>query len=167
MQYPEGWTMYASEAVKKAVTIPVINSHSLRNPEYCERMLAEGKTDMIGLSRQLLADPYWQARIEAREGQGDPQVHLLPHGLLAGIHDGKKGNRLRDQPGVQDGDENPRMTRAEKPMKVAVVGGGPAGMEAARVATERGHKVTLFEKTAELGGAILGCCVASRGRTRR
>ena len=52
------------------------------------------------------------------------------------------------------------MTRAEKPMKVAVVGGGPAGMEAARVATERGHKVTLFEKTAELGGAILGCCMA-------
>ena len=53
-----------------------------------------------------------------------------------------------------------RMTKAEKPLKVAVVGGGPAGMEAARVATERGHKVTLFEKTAELGGAILGCCMA-------
>ena len=43
---------------------------------------------------------------------------------------------------------------------MAVVGGGPAGMEAARVATERGHTVTLFEKTAELGGAILGCCMA-------
>ena len=52
------------------------------------------------------------------------------------------------------------MTKAEKPLKVAVVGGGPAGMEAARVATERGHAVTLFEKTAELGGAILGCCMA-------
>jgi NADPH-dependent 2,4-dienoyl-CoA reductase/sulfur reductase-like enzyme len=48
---------------------------------------------------------------------------------------------------------------AAKPMKVAVVGGGPAGMEAARLATVRGHQVTIFEKTGELGGAILSCCV--------
>lgn len=51
------------------------------------------------------------------------------------------------------------LKKAEKPMKVAVVGGGPAGMEAARIATVRGHDVTIFEKTGELGGAILGCCV--------
>ena len=50
------------------------------------------------------------------------------------------------------------VSRTEKPKNVAVVGGGPAGMEAARVAAERGHKVTLFEKSSELGGAILGCC---------
>lgn len=62
-------------------------------------------------------------------------------------------------PGCGD-DRYWRMGKAEKPLRVAVVGGGPAGMEAARVATERGHKVTLFEKTAELGGAILGCCMA-------
>jgi 2,4-dienoyl-CoA reductase-like NADH-dependent reductase (Old Yellow Enzyme family) len=56
MQYPEGWTLYASEAVKKAVKIPIIISHSLRNPEFCEQALAEGKTDLVGLSRQMLAD---------------------------------------------------------------------------------------------------------------
>ena len=59
MQYPEGWTLYASEAVKKAVKVPVINSHTLRTPAFCEQALAEGKTDMVGLSRQILADPYW------------------------------------------------------------------------------------------------------------
>jgi len=52
------------------------------------------------------------------------------------------------------------VAKTESPLKVAVVGGGPAGMEAARVATERGHTVTLFEKQSELGGAILGCCMA-------
>ncbi len=56
MPYPEGWTLYSSEAVKKAVKIPVIISHSLRNPEFCEKALAEGRTDMIGLARQMLAD---------------------------------------------------------------------------------------------------------------
>ena len=54
--------MYASEAMKKEVKIPLIISHTLRNPEYCEQMLAEGKTDMVGLSRQLLADPYWPVK---------------------------------------------------------------------------------------------------------
>jgi 2,4-dienoyl-CoA reductase-like NADH-dependent reductase (Old Yellow Enzyme family) len=159
MQYPEGWTMYASEAVKKAVTIPVINSHSLRNPEYCEQMLAEGKTDMIGLSRQLLADPYWPAK--ARQGKVRAIRRCIS--CLTGCWQesmmAKKEIACAINPGC--GNESfARMTKAEKPLRVAVVGGGPAGMEAARVATERGHKVTLFEKTAELGGAILGCCMA-------
>ena len=50
------------------------------------------------------------------------------------------------------------LKRSEKPLNIAVVGGGPAGMEAARVAAVRGHNVTVFERTGELGGAILGCC---------
>ena len=62
MYYPEGWTAYASEAIKKVVQIPVINSHSLRNPEFCDKLVEEGKTDMVGLSRQILADPYWPVK---------------------------------------------------------------------------------------------------------
>ena len=62
MYYPEGWTMYASEAIKKVVSIPVINSHTLRDPDHCESLLVEGKTDMIGLARQILADPYWPVK---------------------------------------------------------------------------------------------------------
>lgn len=62
MQYPQGWATYAAEAVKQAVRIPVITSHSLRDPEYCEQIIAEGKTDLVGLSRQLLADPYWPVK---------------------------------------------------------------------------------------------------------
>ncbi|MEW5814986.1 MAG: hypothetical protein AB1798_06260 [Spirochaetota bacterium] len=64
MYYPEGWTIYASEAIKKVVRILIINSHTLRNPEYCEQILAEGKTDLVGLARQLLADPYWPVKVK-------------------------------------------------------------------------------------------------------
>ncbi len=159
MQYPEGWTIYASEAVKKAVGIPVINSHSLRNPEFCERMLAEGKTDMIGLSRQLLADPYWPAKAKLGKVRAIRRCISCLTGCWQESMMAKKEIACAINPGC--GNESyAHITRTEKPLKVAVVGGGPAGMEAARVATERGHAVTLFEKTAELGGAILGCCMA-------
>ena len=159
MQYPEGWTLYASEAVKKAVKIPVINSHSLRNPEFCEQALAEGRTDMVGLARQILADPYWP--VKAKYGKvrairkciscltGCWQESMMAKKEIACAVNPACGNEAFVLAG-----------KTGKPVRVAVVGGGPAGMEAARVATERGHQVTIFEKSAELGGAILGCCMA-------
>jgi 2,4-dienoyl-CoA reductase-like NADH-dependent reductase (Old Yellow Enzyme family)/thioredoxin reductase len=159
MQYPEGWTLYASEAVKKAVKIPVINSHSLRNPEFCEQALAEGRTDLVGLARQILADPYWP--LKAKYGKvrairrciscltGCWQESMMAKKEIACAINPACGNEAFSLAG-----------KTGKPVRVAVVGGGPAGMEAARVASERGHRVTLFEKSAELGGAILGCCMA-------
>ena len=62
MQYPQGWATYAAEATKKVVRDPGHHVASLRDPEYCEQILAEGKTDLVGLSRQLLADPYGRSR---------------------------------------------------------------------------------------------------------
>ncbi len=101
MQYPQGWATYAAEATKKVVKVPVITSHSLRDPEYCEQILAEGKTDLVGLARQLLADPYWPVKAQVREGQVDPQVHLLPRRLLAGVAHGQERDRVLDQRGLR------------------------------------------------------------------
>ena len=158
MYYEQGWTIYASEAMKKVVKIPLINSHTLRDPEYCEQILAEGKTDLVGLSRQLLADPYWP--VKARMGKVKEirkciscLVGCWQESMLA-----KKEIKCAINPAVGDL-RYAGMKKAERSLKVAVVGGGPAGMEAARVATVRGHRVTIFEKTGELGGAILGCCL--------
>jgi 2,4-dienoyl-CoA reductase-like NADH-dependent reductase (Old Yellow Enzyme family)/thioredoxin reductase len=156
--YPQGWATYAAEAVKKAIRIPVITSHSLRDPDYCEQILAEGKTDLVGLARQLLADPYWP--VKAQYGKvksirrcisclgGCWQESLMAKKEIACSINAACGNHAYAE-----------MKRATKPVRVAVVGGGPAGMEAARVATERGHQVTLFEKAAELGGAMLYVCM--------
>jgi len=158
MHYPQGWATYAAEATKQVVKIPVITSHSLRDPAYCEQILAEGKTDLVGLARQLLADPYWP--VKAKYGKvrsirkcisclgGCWQESLMAKKEIACSINPACGN-----PAFAD------MRRSETPVRVAVVGGGPAGMEAARIATERGHLVTLYEASGELGGAMKYVCL--------
>jgi 2,4-dienoyl-CoA reductase-like NADH-dependent reductase (Old Yellow Enzyme family)/thioredoxin reductase len=158
MHYPQGWATYAAEATKKAIRVPVITSHSLRDPEYCDQIIAEGKTDLVGLARQLLADPYWP--VKAQYGKvrsirrcisclgGCWQESLMAKHEIACSINAACGNPAYAE-----------MQRTPKAARIAVVGGGPAGMEAARIATERGHLVTLFEKAGELGGAMLYCCL--------
>ena len=158
MYYPEGWTMYASEAVKKEVHVPVLNTHVLRDPDFCEALLRDGKTDMVGLSRQLLADPYWP--VKAKYGKSEDirkciscltgcwqEAHMAKHEIGCAINPACGNQAFAD------------MQPVKAPVRLAIVGGGPAGMEAARHAALRGHDVTLFEKSGELGGAILGCCL--------
>ncbi|MBR3004615.1 MAG: FAD-dependent oxidoreductase [Lachnospiraceae bacterium] len=159
MQYPEGWTMYASEAIKKAVKIPVLNSHTLRNPEYCDQMIAEGKTDMIGLARQLLCDPYWPLKVQYGKVEDIRRCISCLEGCWQESMMAQKEITCAINPACGRA-EYDALKKTENPQKIAVVGGGPAGMEAARRAALLGHKVTLFEKSGELGGAILGCCMA-------
>ena len=158
MQYPQGWATYAAEATKKAVRIPVITSHSLRDPEYCEQIIAEGKTDLVGLSRQMLADPYWP--VKAQYGRIRSIRKCIS--CLGGCWQESLMAKHEIACSINPGCGNPafaHMERTPTPIRMAVVGGGPAGMEAARVATERGHMVTLFEQAGELGGALLYCCL--------
>lgn len=157
MYYPQGWNTYTAEEIKKHVKIPVITSHTLRDPAYCERILAEGKTDMVGLSRQLIADPYWGNK--AKDGQVK-EIRKCISCLVGCWQESlmiKRECRCAVNPAV--GDERfIHLQKSETPLKVAIIGGGPGGMEAARIATLRGHQVTIFEKSGELGGAILYCC---------
>jgi len=157
MYYPEGWNTYAAEEVKKHVKIPVITSHSLRNPDHCEKILAEGKADIVGFSRQLIADAYWANK--ARAGKKD-EIRRCISCLVGCWQESlmiRRDMRCAINPAV--GDERfIHLQPATKACKVAVIGGGPGGMEAARICSLRGHKVTIFEKTGELGGAILYCC---------
>ncbi len=158
MYYPEGWTMYASEEVKKHVKVPVLNTHVLRDPDLCEALLRDGKTDMVGLSRQLLCDPYWP--VKAKYGKQDDIRKCISclTGCWQEAHMAKHEVGCAINPACGHA-EFAHMEPTEKPQKIGVVGGGPAGLEAARHAALRGHHVTVFEKTAELGGAILGCCL--------
>ena len=157
MYYPQGWNTYTADEVKKHVNIPVITSHTLRDPAYCEKILAENQTDMVGLSRQMISDPYWANKaFEQRPEEIRKCISCLvgcwQESLMI-----KRHMRCAINPAV--GDERfLHLETAREAKNVAVVGGGPGGMEAARIATLRGHRVTLFEKTGELGGAILYCC---------
>ena len=157
MYYSQGWNTYAAEAVKRKVGIPVITSHTLRDPAYCEKILAEGRADLVGLSRQMIADPYWANKAFARQPKEIRKCISCLVGCWQESLMVKRHMRCTINPAV--GDERfLHLPPAARSLKVAIVGGGPAGMEAARIAALRGHQVQIFEKTGELGGAILLCC---------
>ncbi|NPV54267.1 MAG: FAD-dependent oxidoreductase [Firmicutes bacterium] len=158
MYYPQGWNTYSAEAIKSVVKIPVITSHTLRDPEYCDRIIREGKTDMVGLSRQLVADPYWANKAKAGETKEIRKCISCLVGCWQESLMIKREMRCAINPAVGDM-RFLNMKPARKSLRVAIIGGGPAGMEAARVATIRGHKVTIFEKDGELGGAMRYCCM--------
>jgi 2,4-dienoyl-CoA reductase-like NADH-dependent reductase (Old Yellow Enzyme family)/thioredoxin reductase len=145
--------VWAAEAVKKEIKIPVIASGSITNPELAESILADGKGDFIGLGRPLWADPQWP--LKAMEGRPEdirPCIRCNDGCLARGDHQAK--TILCSVNVAVCREDEFKITKAEHPKNVAVVGGGPAGMEAARVCALKGHNVTLYEKR-ELGGALL------------
>jgi len=158
MYYPQGWNTYTADEVKKRVSIPVITSHTLRDPAYCEKILAAGKTDLVGLSRQMIADPDWANKAYARQPDEIRKCISCLVGCWQESLMVRRHMRCAINPAV--GDERfIHIQPAARKLNVAVVGGGPGGMEAARIASLRGHRVTLFEKSGELGGALLYCCM--------
>ncbi|MBI4874688.1 MAG: FAD-dependent oxidoreductase [Acidobacteria bacterium] len=158
MYYPQGWNTYSADEVKKHVAIPVITSHTLRDPAYCEKILAAGKADLVGLSRQMIADPEWANKAWARQPEEIRKCISCLTGCWQESLMVRRHMRCAVNPAI--GDERfLDIQPASRKVKVAVVGGGPGGMEAARIATLRGHQATLFEKTGELGGAMLFSCM--------
>ncbi len=149
--------VWCAEAAKKAVDIPVIASGSINLPALAESILEEGKGDFIGLGRPLWADPQWP--LKAKEGRPEdirPCIRCNDGCLARGDH---IANTVRCTVNVAlCREEEFALTPARMPMRVAVVGGGPAGMEAARVAALKGHEVTLYEKR-ELGGALIEAAI--------
>jgi 2,4-dienoyl-CoA reductase-like NADH-dependent reductase (Old Yellow Enzyme family)/thioredoxin reductase len=147
-----GCNVYLAEAVKKAVNIPVITVGGISDPAHAERILSEGKADIIGMGRALLADP--ELPNKARNGRNKEIIPCLRcNNCLVGVGyndiitcavNPQTGRELRWQTAPQ-----PIAART-----VLVVGGGPAGMKAAITAVERGHDVTLVEKSDSLGGLL-------------
>ncbi len=156
MRFKEGWRVYISEEIRKIVKIPVITVGQIKTPAFAEKVLADGKADFIALGRPLIADPYWPNK--AREGKDEEIRKCIS--CNTGCIGGHVFNDLYMRCAVNPVVGRERLSGwvelnpAPKKKKVMVVGGGPAGMEAARVAALRGHDVTLYEKTEELGGQI-------------
>ena len=150
MQLDRGHNVWAAEAIKKVVKIPVFATGSITQPDFAEEILASGKADFISMGRPLLADPYWAKK--AQEGHPEdisPCIRCNEGCLDRGNHLGKSINcTMNPTLGIEDA---LAIRPADKVRKVAVVGGGPAGLKAADTAALRGHEVTLFEKRA-LGG---------------
>lgn len=152
MQIPRGHNVWAAEAIKKEVSIPVFATGSITQPDYAEEILASGKADFISMGRPLLADPYWAKKaMEGRAEDISPCIRCNEGCLDRGNHLGKSINcTMNPLLGFEDA---LAIRPAETKKRIAVVGGGPAGMKAADTAALRGHEVTLFEKR-KLGGYL-------------
>ena len=143
---------WAAERIKKEVSIPVIASGSITLPEYAEDIIASGKGDFVGLGRPLWADQYWPAKARAGRPEDIRPCIRCNEGCLERTFFKYRSVTCGVNPTIGREDDL-RITPAEEKKKVAVVGGGPAGMEAARVCALRGHDVTLYEKR-KLGGLL-------------
>ncbi len=143
---------WAAEAVKKAVHVPVIASGSITLPEYAEEIIASGKGDFVGLGRPLWADPEWPKKAQAGHPEDIRPCIRCNEGCLERTFFNYKAITCAVNPTISREGEL-EITPAKEPKKIAVVGGGAAGMEAARVLKLRGHDVTLYEEK-DLGGLL-------------
>ena len=141
----EGLLLPAAGTIREAVRAPVIGVGGL-TPEKAERALADGRADLVALGRALWADPDLPAKLEA--GRVD---EIRPCTRCATCEVSPRKCRVNAALG---GVGEYVLQPAQRPRRVVVVGGGPAGMEAARVAATRGHAVTLYEKERSLGGML-------------
>lgn len=143
-----GANMILTEAMKKVLSIPVTIVGKI-SPELGEKILREGKADFIGMMRSLHADPELPNKIAAGRLED-----IAPCTACGTCLDQSIGMERRCRINAAVGTEHYTIEKAPKKKKVVVIGGGPSGMEAARVAALRGHDVTLYEKSHKLGGLL-------------
>ena len=164
MSLPEGWRSYMAKAVKEKFNKPVIASGNFRSPQVCEDTIANGDADLIAMGRGLIAEPYWANKV------ANGEEHLLRRCISCNI--GCADHRLAKSQPIRC-TINPDLMfedaykekKVKKPVNVAVIGGGTAGLEAACTAAEVGCNVTLFEEKDRLGGlAWMIGTVPAKGR---
>lgn len=145
--------VWAAKAVKAAVDVPVIASGSITLPEYAEDIIARGDGDFVALGRPLWADPEWPKKAEEGRPQDIRPCIRCNEGCLQRTFFNYKAVTCAVNPLISREGEL-HLKPAEVKKKVAVVGAGPAGMEACRVLKLRGHDVTLFEEKKIMGGLL-------------
>jgi len=149
---PRGSLVHLAAAIKKHVTVPVIAVCSI-TPEMAEDILERGDADFVSIGRQTIADPDYPSKIAA----GKPEKIRRCLRCNECLGEVMKSCGISCAVNPEAGKEYESFVKvmpAEKKKRVAIVGAGPAGMQAALTATERGHDVTLFEKQDRLGGAL-------------
>jgi 2,4-dienoyl-CoA reductase-like NADH-dependent reductase (Old Yellow Enzyme family)/thioredoxin reductase len=160
MFLPRGFLLGLAERIRAAVGVPVIAVGRLDDPVLAESVLADGRADLVALGRALIADPDWPRKVLA--GELDRIRPCISCNACVDLVANAQAARCAVNPEVGR-DHAWRLEPASTPRRVMVVGSGPAGMEAARIARLRGHDVSIWERDPELGGKL---DVASRAPSK-
>lgn len=152
ISYPQGWKRHLAQGIKDNVKIPVIACDVIRKPDFAESLIKEGNVDFVAVGRQLLADPEWGKKaMENRENEIRPCISclycidkLMQCETTKCAVNARMGREL----------EYGQLKENGKGRVVAIIGGGPAGMESARILALKGFKPVLFEKKDVLGGSV-------------
>lgn len=162
---PYGFFVKIAGDIKKAVNVPVSAVGRIMDADMAARVIESGMADMVAVGRPLLADPDWGTKIAAGKACDIRRCISCNKGCTDAIQNRQFLSCVLN---AENGYENTRSIQpAAQKKKIAVLGGGPAGLEAARVAALRGHDVTLFEKTTSLGGQLNIACVPPRKEEMR
>ena len=162
---PYGFFVKIAGDIKKAVNVPVSAVGRIVDAEMAARVIESGMADIVAVGRPLLADPDWGTKIAAGKACDIRRCISCNKGCTDAIQNRQFLSCVLN---AENGYENTRSIQpAAQKKKIAVLGGGPAGLEAARVAALRGHDVTLFEKTTTLGGQLNIACVPPRKEEMR
>ena len=162
---PYGFFVRIAGDIKKAVNVPVSAVGRIVDAEMAARVIESGMADMVAMGRPLLADPDWGTKIAAGKACDIRRCISCNKGCTDAIQNRQFLSCVLN---AENGYENTRSIQpAAQKKKIAVLGGGPAGLEAARVAALRGHDVTLFEKATTLGGQLNIACVPPRKEEMR
>ncbi|MFW9897602.1 MAG: FAD-dependent oxidoreductase [Candidatus Thorarchaeota archaeon] len=156
MSVPRGAFVYLAEAMKKIMNVPVMTGGRINDPRFASDIIRDGRADLVHFGRPFLTDPYFPKK--AMKGDFDDinmciaccrcfDAMTTAGPVVCSVNAGL-------------GQEGKPLEKTEKLKMILVIGGGPAGLEAARVATLRGHKVTLWEKNDHLGGNLITASLA-------
>jgi hypothetical protein len=146
--------------MKEVVSVPVLVAGRILTPEQAEAAIANGDCDLVAMTRAIIADPDLPKKAQAGEAARIRPCISINEDCIGRLYTGL-AIRCAVNPTVAD--QSLRYVAAPSPRRVVIIGGGPAGMEAARVAAERGHRVLLIEAQQKLGGQLLVAARAKEG----
>ena len=151
MTEPRGHLAETAERFRNQLEIPIIVAGRIRTPGEAEAILAAGQADVVAMARTWIAEPEWMAKIERGEEDQIRPCMSCNQGCLGSVVRGLPGTCVLNTAAGRETEVAP-IERVVRPQRIAIVGGGPAGLEMARLAALRGDRVTLYEAQKRLGG---------------
>lgn len=151
---PQGVILPYAENIKAGVGIPVMVGNQVRDPEYMEKIITEGRVDMITLGRPLITDPEWVNKVAAGRAEDIRPCVSCCQGCIGQGMKGRPITCILNPQAGRETDPDAQVTPAPRAKKVLVIGAGPGGLESAMIAHDRGHDVTVWEKSDRIGGSV-------------